>query len=106
VWHGQVHHTDNLYRSTDPAGVYAASSPFKLSGHVEVISYPPILVEIRCTGTSWNVRLPDGRTVIRRSGQEVSSFVGEPGSQVMMETIKWTGRTVFDNKATCDALAK
>jgi hypothetical protein len=104
----QTQGTDYLYKST-ALGVFVASGAFKYSQHVEILSYVPgdptqTLAEVRFTGTSWNVRLPGG-AVIRRSGQEVSTYHGEPPNTTWIGTTKWVGLTVFDDAAICAALA-
>jgi len=104
----QTQGTDYLYKSTAP-GVFVASGAFKYLQHVKILSYVPgdptqTLAEVRFTGTSWNVHLPGG-AVIRRSGQEVTIYQGEPPNTTWIATTKWVGLTVFDDEAICAALA-
>ena len=60
---------------------------------------------MRFTGTPWNVHLPGG-AVIRRSGQEVSIYQGEPPNTTWLATTKWVGLTILDDQAICAALAE
>ncbi len=104
----QTQGTDNLYKSSAP-GVFLASGSFRYLQHVKILYYVPgapnqTLAEVRFTGTTWNVHLPGG-VVIRRAGQEVSVFQGEPPNTIWLATSKWVGLTVFDDQAICAALA-
>ena len=105
----QTQGTDYLYKLAAP-GVFVASGAFRYLQHVEILSYVPgdpsqTLAEVRFTGTMWNVHLPGG-AVVRRSGQEVSTYRGEPPDTTWIATRKCVGLTVFDDAAMSAALAE